>query len=64
MNVIQENPQTLAESGCRGGRSSTLGTAHASLVIENLNEFGAGSAAGNCFCIADFIIRETQPAAA
>jgi hypothetical protein len=64
MNVIQENPQTLAESGCRGGRPSAQVSTHANLVIENLNEFAAAGAAGSCFCVSDLVIHEPRPAAA
>ncbi|MGD0239776.1 MAG: hypothetical protein ABSB59_05520 [Streptosporangiaceae bacterium] len=65
MNVIQENSQPLAESGRLSGRPSTQVPADGGLVIENLNEFAAAGVAGACWtCIADFIIREPQPAAA
>ena len=65
MNVIQQNPQPLAESGCRGGRPSAQVSTHANLVIENLNEFAAAGAVGGCYvCLADFVIREPRPTAA
>jgi hypothetical protein len=64
MNVIQENPQPLAESERLGGRPSSQVPAHANLVIENLNEFAAAGAAGSCFCISDLVIHEPRPAAA
>jgi hypothetical protein len=66
MNISQKNPQTLAESGCRGGRPAAAATAcHGNLVIENLNEFAAAGVVSYCgSSIADFIIREPRPAVA
>jgi hypothetical protein len=58
MNASQESKQILAETGCRA-------PAHNSLVIENLNEFAAAGVVGACgICIADFVVRESRPAAA
>jgi hypothetical protein len=65
MNVSQENPQILLESGCRGGRTAATAPVHSNLVIENLNEFAAAGVVSYCgSSIADFIIREPRPLAA
>jgi hypothetical protein len=62
MNASQKNEQILAETGCR---ASATAPAHNSLVIENLNEFAAAGVVGACgICIADFVVRESRPAAA
>jgi hypothetical protein len=64
MSTSQENLQILAEAGCRSGRPSTA-PAHGNLVIENLNEFAAaGVVSYTGGSVADFIIRESRPAAA
>lgn len=65
MNISQENPQSLAESGCRGGGPSGTAPVPGNLVIENLNEFAAAGVVSYCgSSIADFIIREPRPTAA
>ena len=65
MNVNQENPQILLESGCRDGRPAVTAPVHSNLVIENLNEFAAaGVVSYTGSSIADFIIREPRPMAA
>jgi hypothetical protein len=65
MNVSQENPQILLESGGRGGRTAATVPDGSNLVIENLNEFAAAGVVSYCgSSIADFIIREPRPLAA
>jgi hypothetical protein len=65
MNVSQENPQILLESGGCGGLTAATAPDYSNLVIENLNEFAAAGVVSYCgSSIADFIIREPRPLAA
>ena len=65
MNISQENPQILVESGGCGGQTAAIAPDRSNLVIENLNEFAAAGVVSYCgSSIADFIIREPRPMAA